>query len=204
VKGLPWPVLMFVTAPHPRLTEIVAAGVAGGVNVVQARGRDAEDDLAAVVRAVRHGIGGRGAGLLVNGDVGLARDADGVHLPERGPSVVQARAMLGAAKLIGVSVHSTDAARRAAEEGADYVVAGAIYATASHPGAAPAGVAWLAEVCAAVSVPVVAIGGITPQRAGECLAAGAAGVAILSPLLAAEDPRAVAASYWAALVGELA
>jgi thiamine-phosphate diphosphorylase len=96
---------------------------------------------------------------------------------------------------IGRSVHSVAAAEGAAADGADYLIAGAIFATGSHPGAAPAGLGFLAEVAAAVGMPVVAIGGITPANAGDCLRAGARGVAVLSALMDAADPGAVAAAY---------
>jgi thiazole tautomerase (transcriptional regulator TenI) len=93
-----------------------------------------------------------------------------------------------------------DAARAAVDWGADYLVAGTVFASASHPGEPAAGLAFLAQVCAAVRVPVLAIGGVTPANLADCLRAGAAGVAVLSPLQGA-DPRAVAAAYVAALRG---
>ena len=135
--------------------------------------------------------------LLVNGEPEIARGigADGVHLPETGYSVEAVRRLLGADALVGRSVHSVESARRAADEGADYLVAGTIFASGSHPDQPGAGLEYLRAVCAAVPLPVIAIGGITPQRVKECRAAGAAGVAVLSPVMRADDPRAAAQAF---------
>ncbi|HEX6548916.1 MAG TPA: thiamine phosphate synthase [Candidatus Dormibacteraeota bacterium] len=109
-------------------------------------------------------------------DVALAVGAIGVHLPEADIPVAAARRLLGD-RLVGRSVHSLAAARQAAEEGADYVVFGPIYESSSHPGRSAVGVEALREVCAAVRLPVLAIGGVAGDRIEECRAAGAAGFA---------------------------
>lgn len=134
-------------------------------------------------------------------DVALAVGADGVHLGEAGLPISAARTVAAGRNgfLIGRSVHSVEGAAAAAAAGADYLLVGTIYATASHPGEPPAGPALLAQVRARVSCPLYAIGGITAANAGECLAAGADGVAVLSAILAAADPEAAAQ----ALVGSL-
>jgi thiamine-phosphate diphosphorylase len=111
-------------------------------------------------------------------DLAVACDAAGVHLPERDIAPSEARKLLGR-RLIGRSVHSVGAAEVAASEGADYVVYGPIWASASHPGVAPVGIDALAEVARAVGVPVLAIGGVTPERIAECHDAGAAGYAAI-------------------------
>ena len=110
-------------------------------------------------------------------DVALAVGAIGVHLPEDDIGVADARRLLGPDRLVGRSVHSAAAARVAEREGADYVVFGPVFATPSHPGQAPVGVAALGEVCGAVSIPVLAIGGVDGGRAAEIRAAGAGGYA---------------------------
>jgi thiamine-phosphate diphosphorylase len=111
-------------------------------------------------------------------DVALATGAAGVHLPENDLPVAAARALLGE-RLLGRSVHSVEAALQAAQEGADYVVFGPVFATASHPGRPARGLAALEEVAAAVPVPVLAIGGIDAERAAACREAGAAGFAAI-------------------------
>jgi len=100
---------------------------------------------------------------------------------------------------VGRSVHSVEAASEAAAQGADYLVAGTIFASQSHPDRSPAGLGFLRDVCAAVSLPILAIGGVTPQNLKLCLEIGAAGVAVLSPIMRATDPQAAAQTYRAAL-----
>jgi thiamine-phosphate diphosphorylase len=112
-------------------------------------------------------------------DMALAAGAAGVHLPERDLPVAAARQLLGAGRLVGRSVHSADAARLAEAEGADYVVFGSVFRSASHPVGPPAGLEALRRVAAAVRIPVLAIGGVDADRAAECRAAGAAGFAAI-------------------------
>jgi thiamine-phosphate diphosphorylase len=111
-------------------------------------------------------------------DVAVACDAAGVHLPERDISTTDARRLVGK-RLVGRSVHSLDAAAAAQGEGADYVVYGPVWPSASHPGVAPVGIEALAKVARSVRIPVLAIGGVTPERIAECHDAGAAGYAAI-------------------------
>jgi thiamine-phosphate diphosphorylase len=119
--------------------------------------------------------------VLVNSrvDVALACGAAGVHLPEDDLPLAAARALLGDRRLLGRSVHSAEAARRAAQEGADYLLFGPVFPTASHPGRPATGLAALREVAAAVETPVLAIGGVDAERARACQEAGAAGFAAI-------------------------
>ena len=128
--------------------------------------------------------------LLVNGAVDVARavGAAGVHLPETMGTVAVVRAVLGSQALVGRSVHDVVGARAAAAEGVDYLMLGTIYATASKPGRAPAGVALIRAVAAAVPTPIIAIGGIDETNAAATIAAGAWGIAVMSGLLRAPDP----------------
>lgn len=112
-------------------------------------------------------------------DIALAAGAAGVNLPERDIPVAGARALLGA-RLVGRSVHSVETALEAERDGADFVIFGPVWSTASHPGTAPAGLGALAAVAGAVRIPVVAIGGVTAARISECRSAGAAGYAAIS------------------------
>lgn len=111
-------------------------------------------------------------------DVALACGAAGVNLPELDIDVAGARELLGE-RLIGRSVHSVDAAMRAEREGADFVIFGPVWSSASHPGSAPAGVAELERVARSVRIPVLAIGGVAEERIAACHAAGAAGYAAI-------------------------
>jgi thiamine-phosphate pyrophosphorylase len=111
-------------------------------------------------------------------DVALACGAAGVNLPERDIPVADARRLLGD-RLVGRSVHSIEGAQQAEREGADFVVFGPVWQSASHPGSSPAGVAALEQVASSVHIPVLAIGGVTEERIAECHKAGAAGYAAI-------------------------
>jgi thiamine-phosphate pyrophosphorylase len=112
-------------------------------------------------------------------DVALAAGAAGVNLPERDISVAEARTLMGQ-RLVGRSVHSIESAVTAEREGADYVIFGPVWPSASHPEEKSQGIVALAAVARAVRVPVLAIGGITTERAEECAKAGAAGYAAIT------------------------
>lgn len=111
-------------------------------------------------------------------DVALATMAAGVNLPERDIAIADARALLGE-RLIGRSVHSVEGAITAERDGADFVIFGPVWPSASHPHDAAVGVPALAAVAGAVAIPVLAIGGVTKQRIRECMEAGAAGYAAI-------------------------
>lgn len=199
---LPQPCLMLVTdralaGGSQALVRAVAAAVEAGVNALQLRERGLPDDeLLALARRLQEVSAGR-ALLLVNGrlQVALAAGADGVHLPEAAPWPQRPRPGF----LLGRSVHSLEAARRAQAEGADYLIAGPVYETPSHPGAPPAGPGLVREVAAAAGIPVLAIGGLSAARVGEVVEAGAAGVAVISAVLAAPSPAQAARELWGAL-----
>ncbi len=111
-------------------------------------------------------------------DVAIATGAAGVNLPESDISVAEARTLLGR-RLVGRSVHSIGAARQSEREGADYVIFGPVWESASHPGTAPVGLDRLARMAKSVGIPVLAIGGVTDERVAEILASGAAGYAAI-------------------------
>jgi thiamine-phosphate pyrophosphorylase len=117
--------------------------------------------------------------ISARADLALATGAAGVHLPERDLPVAAVRRLLGPERLLGRSVHSIEAARGAESEGADYVVFGPVFASASHAGQEPAGLQTLTAVVRAVRIPVLAIGGVDAERAAACREAGAAGFAAI-------------------------
>jgi len=224
--SLPQPALMLVTdrhaAPQGELVRVVEQAVAGGVNMVQLREKDLPaSELLELGLALKHAIAGR-ALLIVNDrvDVAVAPSADGVQLPENGLSVSAARKILGQHKLIGRSVHSEEGAKIAAAQGADYLVLGTVFPSASHAGEEPLGLDLLRylllgiplvsahvadlsdlreDVMDVAPVPVLALGGITAGNAAEVLSTGAAGVAVISSILRARDPREAAQELAAAL-----
>jgi len=183
------------------LEEAVSRALDGGVSVVQLREKDLSGgdlyDLAVTIRAVTRGR----ALFLVNDrfDVALAAGADGVHLPEHSVPVMKVRDFAGDVCIIGCSVHSVEAALRAEAAGADYVVVGAVYKTASHPGQEPGGIELVRTVAEAVRVPVVAVGGISAENAAAAVAAGADGVAVIGAIMDAGDPQQAAARLRRAL-----
>ena len=111
-------------------------------------------------------------------DVALASGAAGINLPENDISVADARTVLGQ-RLIGRSIHSIAGAQQAQRDGADFIIFGPVWESASHPGVPPAGLAALELVARSVRIPVLAIGGVTEERIAECHAAGAAGYAAI-------------------------
>lgn len=183
------------------LPQRVALAVEGGVNLVQLRAKEMPGgQLLALAREVQQAIGGRAA-LLVNErvDVAAAAHADGVQLGEEALTVAAASSLLPPGSLIGRSVHSEKGASRAADDGADLLVVGTMFATASHPGAEPAGPALLREIASNTDVPLVGIGGITPDNVAEVMDAGASGVAVIRSVLTAGDPCAASRELMAAL-----
>jgi thiamine-phosphate diphosphorylase len=141
----------------------------------------------------------KGSSFWVNDriDVATVVRADGVQLGSRSMTPEAARRTLGGACLIGRSVHSAD---EALSVNADVVVLGSIYPTKSHPGRQPLGLEELRRA-AAGRRPIVAIGGITPQRVGEVINQGAWGVAVLSGVWGADEPATSAREYASALAG---
>jgi thiamine-phosphate pyrophosphorylase len=132
----------------------------------------------------------RGTKLFVNGraDVALGAALDGVHLPSDAPAAADFRKCVGARLRIGVSCHSLEEVRAAEQAGADYAFYAPIFASSSKPGYGPAlGLDALARVCAAVKIPVLALGGVSAENAHECVAVGAAGVAGISLFQSADD-----------------
>ena len=197
----PFPVLMLVTdrslCPLQRLPEVAAAVTTAGVNVVQLRERGVDEaELVRTAAAVHRAIDGR-ALLLINGLEAVARrsGADGVQLSEGAPLPAGPPRDLVWSR----SVHSLERAVAADEEGIDLLVLGTIFASRSHPGGFTGGSAVIRQVCAAVTKPVIGIGGITDHNADAVIAAGAAGVAVISHILAAPDPVAAAAGLRATL-----
>jgi thiamine-phosphate pyrophosphorylase len=183
------------------LAEKIAMLVAAGVDWVQIREKDLPArQLAALVReALRRTRTVNSTRILVNDrvDVALAEGAAGVHLGESSLPVHEVKSLIrsrvsGRDILVGVSCHSLESAKSAATGGADYIFFGPIFATPSKAAfGEPQGVARLAEICGALTIPVLAIGGITLENAGACFRAGAAGIAAIRLFQDATDPAGV-------------
>ena len=183
--------------PGGRLEDAVESCLAAGLKAVQLREKDmAVRELLALAQTLRDSTRRHGARLLVNdrADVALAVGADGVQRAGTSLPVSALRAIrpspVGPSRfLIGASVHAVDEARAAATDGADFLLFGPVYDTPSKRRyGPPQGLAALERVSAAVSTPVFGVGGITPSRVAEVTRAGAAGVAVIGAILAAERP----------------
>jgi thiamine-phosphate pyrophosphorylase len=166
------------------LVERAAAAARAGVDVVQVREKALSDRaLLAVVSALRAALSSTATRLFVNGrpDIALAAGADGVQVPAEGLPVAEVKRAFPSLT-VGASCHSVDAVRRAAGEGADFVLLGPVFAT---PGKEERtlGLDVLAAAASAVAVPVHAIGGVTPARVPALRAAGARGGAAIRPFL---------------------
>ena len=185
------------------LVEVVDQALAGGVRAVQLREKDLTTlELCRLAEKLLARTRAAGAALLINdrADVVLALDADGVHLTRRSLPPAEARALLGPSRLLGISCHSLEDLLEAVAGGVDFVVLGPIFETPSkRPYGPPLGSGILREARALTSLPLVAIGGITPARTPEVVAAGADGVAAISGVMAAPDPGTAAAGLLAAV-----
>ena len=180
----------------------VAQAVQGGVDLVQLREKDLPGGaLLDLAQAIEEAIEGR-AVLVINEriDVALASSAQGVQLGEEAVPVDVGRRVLGPEYMIGRSVHSVQGALTAQSQGADFLVAGTMYASSSHPGAEPAGPALVRQITQRCSLPVIGIGGITSGNLRGVMDAGACGVAVISSILASPDPRTASRELKQALV----
>ena len=174
------------------LVAVVGECLAAGLPAVQVREKDlGAGDLALLCRRLLGPARDVGAMLIVNDrvDVALAVGADAVQRTHASLAVQDMRAVAGRRLRIGVSVHSLEDAVDAELKGADWVTYGPVYDTPSkRPYGAPQGLERLAAVTRGLRIPVVAIGGITPERVKDVRAAGARGVAAISSILAADSP----------------
>ncbi|MDE2728155.1 MAG: thiamine phosphate synthase [Gemmatimonadota bacterium] len=176
-----------------------------GVRAFQIREKDLNtSDLLALTGEVKAELESLEPVLVVNGnlEVAAACGAQGVHLPESGVPVREAREALPAGILIGRSTHGTESARAAEADGADFVTFGPVYDTPSKAGyGPPQGIRALAEAAGSVTIPVFALGGVTPGRTRACLEAGASGVAAISAVLSQPDIPAAVRKFEKALGG---
>jgi thiamine-phosphate pyrophosphorylase len=204
-----------ILAAHQRdlldpLLERIELVAAAGVDWIQLRERDLSGkQSASLAREALHrvsieaGHAKGGTCILVNDrlDVALGEQAGGVHLGENSLPVQEAKRLLEASRaaksvprdfLAGVSCHSLEAAQSAASAGADYIFFGPVFATPSKAAyGAPQGLDRLAELCTSVTIPVLAIGGITLENAPACFSAGASGIAAIRLFQDSADPASI-------------
>lgn len=178
------------------LVDVVKESLDGGVTMIQLREKSLDEgkfleeakELQALCRE-RH------VPFIVNDNVDIAKamDADGVHVGQDDMAALDARAKLGPDKLIGVSAHTVEEALLAEKQGADYLGVGAVFPTSSKSDVGEMSYETLKAICKAVSIPVVAIGGISGENVGKLAGSGICGVAVISAIYAAKDVKAAAA-----------
>jgi len=177
----------------------VRAALDGGARVVQYRDKHSEppqrEHIAAALSTLCRE---RGVPFLINDDVVLARSvgAAGVHIGRDDPEIDRTRSMLGPAAIIGVSCYNElDRARAAQAAGADYVAFGRFFPSRTKPQAVSASLELLRAARLELTIPIVAIGGITPENGGSLIAAGADALAVIEGIFGQPDIRAAAERY---------
>ena len=189
-------------APTP-LVDVVSELLDVGITAIQLREKDLSDpELIELARPIAELCRNYEAKLFINTNIRVALEigATGGHLPAAAGPVDAVKAQSDGSLYVGCSVHSLDAAQKREAEGADFVTYSPIYPTASKPGYGPAvGIAGLTEVADSVNLPVFALGGMTPARVAECLAAGAFGVAVISGIMSPTSAGEQARNYLDAL-----
>ena len=176
--------------------EVVKAAVSGGVTCIQLREKDCSTlEFIEQARAIKNFLEEREVPLIINDrlDVALAVGADGVHLGQKDMPLEMARKIAGSSMLIGISAESVQDAVEAENGGADYLGVSPIYATPTKTDTAPPlGIQGLREIKNRVKIPLVGIGGLNNSNAAEVIRNGADGVAVVSAIVAAEDPETAA------------
>lgn len=178
------------------LLEVVKAAVSGGATVVQLREKHCPTgEFIHLARQLKKLLQGSGVPLIINDrlDVALAVEADGLHLGQQDMAVADARRLAGSGLIIGVSAESFADALRAEREGADYLGISPVFATTTKKdAAAPLGLEGVGRIRAAVRLPLVGIGGVNVDNVASVIAAGADGAAVVSAIVAAENPEQAA------------
>lgn len=188
--------LCVITDEHRSPIEQAEMAIEGGARMIQLRNKKANGrDLFLQALRLQELCRSRQTILIINDrvDIALAMQADGVHLGQHDLPARAARSLLGADAVIGVSVSNAEEARQAEADGADYIGLGHIFPTLSkEKSSPPLGILAISEVKQAVSLPLVAIGGITLDKIPEVIRAGASGIAVISAVSRAVDPTLAA------------
>lgn len=173
---------------------VLEQALEGGVKAIQLREKDLEGrEFFLLAEKTRRLCSDNNAALFINDrvDIALAVDAEGVQLGQGSMPVAAARNLLGPGKMIGASTHSLDEAREGEQTGADFILFGPVFFTPSKAAyGRPQGLATLKEIVEKISLPVYAIGGIKAEHVEDCKSTGVRGVALISAVISAADPRA--------------
>lgn len=172
------------------LEQQIEEAIKAGVTLIQLREKDMEEEaFIKEARRVKALTARYGIPLIINDSVAvaLAADADGVHVGQGDLDAAKVRKLLGQDKILGVTAKTVEQALQAQADGADYLGSGAVFGSATKKDACPMTMERLREITAAVSVPVVAIGGINQENIMKLAGSGVAGVAVVSGIFGAED-----------------
>ena len=172
------------------LAQAVEAALVGGVTCLQLREKEASaGEILTLARTLLPLCRARRVPLLINDrvDIALAAGADGVHLGQDDLPLPEARPLLGPDRILGATAHTVDEALRAQAEGADYLGVGAMFPTGTKTDTVPTSADTLKAICAAVSIPVVAIGGVNAENLPTLAGTGIAGAAVVSAIFSQGD-----------------
>lgn len=175
------------------LYQVVEQAIDGGVTFVQLREKGLAKDLfLEEAREIKKLCNARKIPFVINDsvDIALAMDADGVHVGQSDMEAGDVREKLGPDKIIGVSAQTVEQAKLAEAHGADYLGVGAVFATGSKDDAVEVGPRTLRDICQAVSIPVIAIGGISKENVSQLTGSGICGIAVISAIFAQKDVKA--------------
>ena len=175
-----------------KFLKTIENAILGGVSIVQIREKTADTldfyNLALKVKEItkKHNVP-----LIINDriDVALATDADGVHVGQSDMPCAVTRKLMGENKIIGVSAASVEEAKKAEKDGADYIGTGAVFPTRTKDDAENVTKKDLIDIVNSIDIPVVAIGGITKENAGELKNTGIKGLSVVSAIMGADNPK---------------
>lgn len=174
------------------LSDAVLQAIEGGATLVQLREKElSEKEFLDEAFTIKEICASKKIPLIINDNVKIAKETDacGVHIGQSDMELKEARKILGAEKIIGVSCQTAEQALQAEKNGADYLGVGAIFSTSTKADADNVSISTLKEICRAVKIPVVAIGGISLQNIRQLKGSGIAGVSVISAIFAQQDIR---------------
>lgn len=184
--------------PGKSVVDVIEQTLIGGAQIVQLRNKTGtREEVLEQAKALRILTRKYNVPFIINDypDIVIETDADGVHLGQEDMSIAEARRLLGPERIIGISTHNLNQALAAERDGADYIGVGPIFPTDTKPGKAAVTTSYVTEAARHVSIPFVAIGGITLDNVDAVLAAGAKRICAVSAIVGSDDPAGVCRSF---------
>jgi thiamine-phosphate pyrophosphorylase len=184
--------------PGRSVVDVIEQTLIGGAHIVQLRNKTGtREEVLEQAKALRLLTRKYNVPFIINDypDIVLETDADGVHLGQEDMPIAEARRLLGPDRIIGISTHNLNQALKAERDGADYIGVGPVFPTDTKPGKAAVTTSYVTEAARHISIPFVAIGGITLDNADLVLAAGAKRICAVSAIVGSDDPASVCRSF---------